>query len=93
MAIAGSFRSKSYNLSILLDARSHLSKNSDFDLFDQLHDITPFNPDQETPPYSVMILRSRIRSADAILVAHPEYVREIPGVLNNLLDWAMGSSE
>ena len=40
-----------------------------------------------------MILRSRIRSADAILVARPEYVRGIPDVLNNLLDWLTGSCE
>ena len=93
LAICGSLRSKSYNLAILLEARSQWNKITEFDLFNQLEEIPPFNPDRETPPPSVVDLRARVLSADTILVASPEYVHGIPGALKNALDWLVGSGE
>src|SRR5881394_34010 len=40
------------------------------------------------PPVSVVDLKARIRAADAILFATPEYNFSIPGVLKNAIDWA-----
>ncbi len=33
-------------------------------------------------------LKNAIRSADALLIATPEYNRGVPGVLKNAIDWA-----
>jgi len=40
---------------------------------------------------AVRDLNERIRQADALLIACPEYARGIPGAFKNALDWAVGS--
>ena len=53
------------------------------------HDIPPFNADvlSQGLPSSVAALRERIRCADGLIIATPEYNFSIPGMLKNLLDW------
>jgi chromate reductase len=54
-----------------------------------LNGIPPFNQDEESPaPDKVVQFKARIRAADAILFATPEYNYSIPGVLKNAIDWA-----
>jgi chromate reductase len=38
-------------------------------------------------PEAVEALREAVRSADAVLIATPEYNSSIPGQLKNALDW------
>jgi chromate reductase len=58
------------------------------EIFD-LEGIPPFNQDLETSlPERVKEFKSKIRAADAILVATPEHNYSIPGVLKNAIDWA-----
>lgn len=40
---------------------------------------------------AVRDLNERLRRADALLIACPEYARGIPGAFKNALDWAVGS--
>jgi chromate reductase len=40
------------------------------------------------PPQPVVDLKARIRAADGVLFATPEYNYSIPGVLKNAIDWA-----
>src|SRR5262249_16291037 len=48
-----------------------------------------FNQDLERePPAAVVELKRRVRAADAILFATPEYNHSFPGVLKNVIDWA-----
>ena len=48
-----------------------------------------FNEDDERrPPSSVVELKKRIRSADAVLIVTPEYNYSISGILKNAIDWA-----
>jgi chromate reductase, NAD(P)H dehydrogenase (quinone) len=48
-----------------------------------------FNQDEEkSPPAIVTEFKKRIRAADAILIATPEYNYSVPGVLKNAIDWA-----
>jgi NAD(P)H-dependent FMN reductase len=55
----------------------------------ELHDIPPFNQDEErNPPERVALLKSKARAADAILFVTPEYNYSVPGVLKNAIDWA-----
>ena len=54
------------------------------EIFD-LSGIPPYNQDDEaTPPAIVTEFKARIRAADAILFATPEYNYSIPGVLKRL---------
>ena len=58
------------------------------EVFD-LEGIPPFNQDlEEEPPKAVREFKAKIRAADAILIATPEYNYSVPGVLKNAIDWA-----
>jgi len=87
-AFAGSLRKASYNKALLLGAMELVPENVKIEIFD-LEGIPPFNQDlQNTPPEIVKRFKEKIRAADAILIATPEYNYSIPGVLKNAIDWA-----
>lgn len=88
LGIAGSLRRASYNRALLRAAQGLAPENLTLEIFD-LTGIPPFNEDDEqTPPQEVTEFKARIRAADAILIATPEYNYSIPGVLKNAIDWA-----
>jgi chromate reductase len=88
LGISGSLRSDSHNTELLRAAASLLPSGVEFELFDGLKQIPPFDEDDEqNPPASVVALRERIAQADAVLFATPEYNHSIPGHLKNALDW------
>jgi len=88
LGFAGSLRKDSYNKALLRAAAELMPKNAVFETFD-LKGIPPFNQDLEIrPPKKVKDFKSRIKKADAILIATPEYNYSIPGVLKNSIDWA-----
>jgi chromate reductase len=85
---AGSLRKQSYNKAILRVAANLNLQDITVETFD-LEGIPPFNQDLENqPPDRVKEFKSKIKAADAILIATPEYNYSIPGVLKNALDWA-----
>ncbi|WP_338598323.1 NAD(P)H-dependent oxidoreductase [Sulfolobus tengchongensis] len=86
LAFAGSLRKDSYNKKLLKVAQALLPSNATMEIFD-LEGIPPFNPDLE-PPEIVKTFKAKIKSADALLIATPEYNYSIPGVLKNAIDWA-----
>ena len=90
LAIPGSLRRGSYNRALLEAARRLAPERVEVDIYEDGPTIPLFNQDFEgdLTPLSVLKLRRRIRSADAILIASPEYNSSIPGVLKNLIDWA-----
>jgi len=88
LGIAGSIRQQSYNRAALRAAAELLPQDTQLDVFD-LAGLPGFSEDQEkNPPAQVVELKQRIRAADAILIATPEYNYSIPGVLKNAIDWA-----
>lgn len=87
LGIAGSLREASYNRGLLKAASEMAPSNCALEIL-SIEDIPLFNQDRETPlPPSVVHLKAKVRSADAILIATPEYNYSIPGVLKNVLDW------
>ena len=52
--------------------------------------MPPYDQDDdvEPAPPAVAALRAAVASADAVLIATPEYNHSIPGALKNALDWA-----
>lgn len=85
---AGSLRKGSYNRALLRTALEVVPKDATLETFD-LEGIPPFNQDLENqPPEKVKEFKAKIRAADAILIATPEYNYSIPGVLKNAIDCA-----
>jgi len=88
LAFVGSLRKGSYNKALVRAALEVAPKNVTMEVFD-LEGIPPFNQDNENnPPPKVTEFKEKIRSADALLIATPEYNYSIPGVLKNAIDWA-----
>jgi chromate reductase, NAD(P)H dehydrogenase (quinone) len=88
LGFAGSLRKDSYNKAILRAAVELIPKNAVIEIFD-LEGIPFFNQDLENQPHGkVSEFKSKIRAADAILIATPEYNYSIPGVLKNAIDCA-----
>jgi len=88
LGFAGSLRKNSFNKSILRAAVELCPENAKIEVFD-LEGIPPFNQDFENqPPEKVRNFKEKIRAADAVLIATPEYNYSTPGVLKNAIDWA-----
>jgi chromate reductase, NAD(P)H dehydrogenase (quinone) len=91
LGISGSLRRDSFNSALLRAAGERLPDGVEFEVFERLAEIPPYDSDLEETgetPGAVADLRERMRAADAVLVATPEYNSSIPGALKNALDWA-----
>jgi chromate reductase len=88
LGIPGSLRQNSYNRGLLRAAQQLVPADAEIEIF-ELAGIPPFSEDDEkNPPQRVVEFKKKIREADAILFATPEYNYSIPGVLKNAIDWA-----
>jgi chromate reductase, NAD(P)H dehydrogenase (quinone) len=90
LAISGSLRRDSHNTALLRTAAELLPPSAELEIFDGLKLVEPYDQDDDTGrgPDGARRLREAIESADAVLIASPEYNSSIPGVLKNALDWA-----
>ena len=89
LGICGSLRKGSLNGAVLRAAQELAPAGMTIDSYD-ISAIPLYNGDVETAgmPASVVDFRTRIATADALLVVSPEYNFSIPGVLKNAIDWA-----
>ena len=90
LGISGSLREGSHNTVLLRAAAAQLPPRVQFDLYDSLREIPPYDADRDLDPADPAVARFReaIVGADGVLIATPEYNGSIPGVLKNALDWA-----
>src|SRR3954466_2998687 len=89
LGISGSLRRGSHNRKLLRAAAAALPPGVDLVEWDGLADLPAFDEDQEkTPAEPVRAFLDLIASADALLIATPEYNASLPGALKNALDWA-----
>ena len=88
LGICGSLREGSLNRLLLRAAQEQAPEGTTIEIAD-LHGLPLFNEDVEAKgdPDPVRVLKGRIRDADAVLIATPEYAWGVPGVLKNTLDW------
>jgi len=86
--LCGSLRAESLNRKALKLAASMMSAGTEVDVLD-IRDVPMFDGDVLAAgvPESVRALAQRVRDADGVLIATPEYNFSIPGVLKNALDW------
>jgi chromate reductase len=88
LGIAGSLRADSLNAQLLRLAAEELPEGVILAVFEGLAEIPAYDQDlDDLQPDSVEALKEAIASADAVLVATPEYNGSIPGQLKNALDW------
>ncbi len=88
LGISGSLRKASFNRAVLRAAQQ-LTPGSTMIALADISAIPMYNDDvreQGLPP-SVVSLVEQIATADAVLIATPEYNYTIPGVLKNAIDW------
>ena len=90
LAISGSLRQGSYNTTVLRTAERLLPNDVQFELYDGLKWVPPYDEDDDgdDAPVEVQRLRAALAGADAVLISTPEYNSSVPGQLKNALDWA-----
>jgi chromate reductase len=90
LGISGSLRQDSHNATLLRAAAELLPPSVELVLFDGLKAVEPYDEDDDVGPgpAGALRLREAIESAEAVLIATPEYNSSIPGQLKNALDWA-----
>lgn len=88
LGICGSLRKGSFNRRLVQAAREELPEDARMELAD-IGAIPIYDGDVESAglPAPVQALKQQIRSADALLIATPEYNYSVPGALKNALDW------
>ena len=88
LGFGGSLRKGSFNKALLRAALEMVPADAELELFD-IQGMPLFSEDLERdPPPVVSDFKARIRAADAILIATPEYNYSIPGFLKNAIDQA-----
>ena len=90
LGISGSLRRDSYNTKLLHAAAQLLPDDVDFEAWEGLKAVPPYDQDDdvEPAPAAVASLRAAIAGAGGALIATPEYNHSVPGVLKNAIDWA-----
>jgi len=88
LAIAGSLRKQSFNRALVRAAIELAPAEMAIEEAD-IGAIPSYDEDVRAKglPPSVEELREKVRAADALLIATPEYNFSIPGVLKNAIDW------
>lgn len=89
MAIPGSLRKNSINHGLLRAALDDVPDGISLEIA-EIRDIPIYDFDVqqgEGIPASVGALHEKIKNADAVLIATPEYNYSIPGGLKNAIDW------
>jgi chromate reductase len=88
-AFAGSLRDGSFNRALLRAAQEEDPEGMTIEIFD-LTGVPLYNADLEAEgdPERVTALKDGIRSADAVLIATPEYNHGVAAVSKNAVDWA-----
>jgi NAD(P)H-dependent FMN reductase len=95
LAISGSLRVRSSNLSILKGAAQMVPEGVNVLFYEGLGLLPHFNPDldHEKPPIAVTAFRVLLKESDGVLISSPEYAHAVPGSLKNALDWVVSSGE
>ena len=95
LAVVGSLQARSSNGALVKAIEPMLGPAIRLVRTRALHELPPFNPDNESEnvPASVLAWRAELAAAPAIILATPEYAFGIAGSLKNALDWVVGSGE
>lgn len=91
IGISGSLREKSFNTYLLKAVKELLPSEATMEILN-IKDVPLYNQDLEVNevnfPPAIQEIKDKIKNADGVIFATPEYNRSIPGVLKNVIDWA-----
>ncbi|MDO4264703.1 MAG: NAD(P)H-dependent oxidoreductase [Deinococcus sp.] len=88
IGISGSLRQSSYNSGLIRAAKELIPEGATFEIV-EIGNLPLFNEDLEQDlPQAVKDFKAKIKEADAVVFATPEYNYTLPGVLKNAIDWA-----
>lgn len=95
LAVCGSLRGNSANLSILKNIAEMFSDKIHLTIDESLSKLPHFNPDLDTEnaPPEVKIWRESVKKSDGVLICSPEYIFSMPGALKNALEWTVSSAD
>jgi chromate reductase len=90
LVLVGSLRADSWTARLAATAADLLPEGTRATAYADLAALPHYDQDLDgdTPPAAVAAFREAVASADALLVATPEYNGSLPGVLKNAVDWA-----
>lgn len=87
IGFSGSLRKASINSGLLRAVKEQAGEGMEIEIVD-IGSLPMYNQDLEAQyPAEIAALKEKIRAADGIIIATPEYNRSIPGALKNLFDW------
>lgn len=93
LAIVGTNSKVSTNRLLLQFMKAHFKEDAQIELF-EIKDLAVFFEAKENQiPQSVAALSAKIRQADGVIIATPEYDHAIPAVLKNTLEWISYTSQ
>ncbi|MBD9447464.1 NADPH-dependent FMN reductase [Rhizobium sp. RHZ01] len=94
-ALCGSQRKASTNRRLLEALRDNAPAGVVVEICELIGELPIFNPDREgeNTPAIVEEFAAKIRAANGIIVACPEYAHGLPGGLKNALDWLVSRDE
>ena len=89
LGISGSLRAASFNSGLIAAAKELSIPGIEIEIYNDISRLPIFSEELEgaNRPQLATELDRAIRSADAVLIATPEYSGSLPGGLKNLLDW------
>ncbi|KKR21998.1 MAG: FMN reductase [Parcubacteria group bacterium GW2011_GWE2_39_37] len=88
VGISGSLRKRSFNSALLREAVKLAPEKVEIEILD-ISQIPLYNQDLENNGnQAVLILKNKIKAADAVLFVSPEYNYSVSGVLKNAIDCA-----
>ena len=89
IGLCGSLRKNSVHEQILNTIAEELMPSDASLKLNKLHDVPPYNEDQDgaSTPDAVLELRQAVLAASGIVIGCPEYNHGMSGVLKNALDW------
>jgi NAD(P)H-dependent FMN reductase len=93
LTVSGSLQARSTNRTLLELAATRAPDGDIVEHYDALAEIPAFNPDLDPALPVIAAWRGQVASADAVLIATPEYAFGLPGALKNALDWLVGTGE
>jgi chromate reductase len=90
LILVGSLRADSWTAQLAATVNDLLPAGTTAQVYAGLGDLPHYDQDLDTdqPLAPVAAFRDAVASADALVVATPEYNGSIPGVLKNAIDWA-----
>ncbi|GAA0361109.1 NADPH-dependent FMN reductase [Bacillus horti] len=94
VGLSGSIRDQSSTKKSLNSLRRYISEEIEYIIYDGLQKLPHFNPelDNEEAPAEVQVYRALLDRADGVIICTPEYIKGVPGVLKNALEWLVSSA-